>query len=142
MKISSTYTVALQLLMICKHYENEKITSGFVSRKIGTDSAIIRRVMADLKSNGYIESKPGPGGTQLLKALNDITLYDVYTAVTNDDDQILKFYDSTEESSFFEEQIKSVSNECFSQYISSFYSELKNHTVGDLYDKVDSFKKG
>lgn len=141
MKISSTYTVALQLLMICKHYKNEKITSGFVSRKIGTDSAIIRRVMADLKSNGYIESKPGPGGTQLLKSLNDITLYDVYTAVTNDDDQILKFYDSTEESSLFEEQIKSVSNECFSQYISSFYSELKNHTVGDLYDKVESFKK-
>ena len=56
MKISSTYTVALQLLMICKHYEKEKITSGFISRKIGADSAIIRRVMADLKSNGYIES--------------------------------------------------------------------------------------
>ena len=49
MKISSTYTVALQLLMICKHYENEKITSTFVSKKIGADSAIIRRVMAGFK---------------------------------------------------------------------------------------------
>lgn len=137
MKISSTYTVALQLLMICKHYEKEKITSGFISRKIGADSAIIRRVMADLKNNGYIESKPGPGGTQLLKDLNDISLYDVYTTVTNDDEQILKFYDSTDESSFFEEKIKTVSNECFSQYISSFYSELKNHTVGDIYYKIE-----
>lgn len=141
MKISSTYTVALQLLMICKHYESKKITSSFVSRKIGADSAIIRRVMADLKSNGYIESKPGPGGTQLLKDLNDIFLYDVYTAVTNDDKHILKFYDSTEESSFFEEKIKSISNECFSQYISSFYSELKSHTVGDIYNKIESSYK-
>ena len=126
MKISSTYTVALQLLIICKHYEKEKITSTFVSRKIGADSAIIRRVMADLKSNGYIESKPGPGGTHL------------YTTVTTADEQILKFYDSTDESSSFEEKIKFVSNECFSKYISSFYSELKNHTVGDIYNKIVS----
>lgn len=137
MKISSTYTVALQLLMICKHYDSEKITSAFVSRKIGADSAIIRRVMANLKKHGYIESKPGPGGTHLLKNLNDISLYDVYTAVTNSDEQVLKFYDSTDESSLFEEKIKSVSNDSFSQYISSFYSELKNHTVGDIYNKVE-----
>ena len=55
MKISSTYTVALQLLLICKHYENEKITSGFVSRKIGADPALIRRVMTDLKNKNYIK---------------------------------------------------------------------------------------
>ncbi len=136
MKISSTYTVALQLLMICKHYENEKITSGFVSRKIGADAAIIRRVMADLKDNKYIESKPGPGGTKLLKNLNEIVLYDVYKAVTDDDEDVLKFYDSTEYTTPFEERIKSASNECFSQYISSFYAELKAHTVEDIYKKT------
>ncbi len=137
MKISSTYTVALQLLMICKHYENEKITSTFVSKKIGADSAIIRRVMADLKSNSFIESKPGPGGTQLLKDLKDISLYDVYVSVTDDDEQVLKFYDSTDESTIFEEKIKFASNEAFAQFISSFYTELKSHTVGDIYAKIE-----
>ena len=136
MKISSTYTVALQLLIICKHYANEKITSGFVSRKIGADAAVIRRVMADLKSYGYIESKPGPGGTKLLKDLNKIALYDVYKAVTDDDEDVLKFYDSTEYTTPFEEGIKTASNECFSQYISSFYTELKTHTVDDIYQKT------
>ncbi len=136
MKISSTYTVALQLLMICKHYDDEKVTSGFVSRKIGADAAIIRRVMADLKSNGYIESKPGPGGTKLLKNLNDIVLYDVYKAVTDDDEDVLKFYESTEYTTSFEERIKTASKECFSEYISSFYEELKTHTVEDIYRYV------
>ena len=136
MKISSTYTVALQLLMICKHYDNEKVTSGFVSRQIGADAAIIRRVMADLKSNGYIESKPGPGGTKLLKNLNEIVLYDVYKAVTDDDEDVLKFYDSTEYTTPFEEKIKKASNECFSKYISSFYTELKSHTVEDIYQNI------
>jgi DNA-binding IscR family transcriptional regulator len=138
MKISSTYTVALQLLLICKHYENEKITSAFISRKIGADPAVIRRVMADLKSSGYIESKPGPGGTRLLKALDDIILYDVYKAVTHDDDHILKFYDLTCESSSFEEKIKSVSDELFTQYISSFYSELKTHSIEDIYNRIET----
>ena len=124
------------MLMICKQYENEKITSTFVSRKIGADPAIIRRVMADLKSKGYIESKPGPGGSRLLKALSEIPLFDVYMAVTNDDEHILKFYDSTNESSPFEERMKSISNKCFSQYISSFYTELKTHTVADIYEKI------
>ena len=138
MKISSTYTVALQLLMICKQYENEKITSGFISRRIGADAAIIRRVMVDLKSNGYIESKPGPAGTSLLKNLNDINLYDIYKAVTDDDEKILKFYDSGKESTSFEERMQSAADECFSEYISSFYSELKSHTVGDIYAKTQS----
>lgn len=138
MKISSTYTVALQLLMICKQYENEKITSGFISRRIGADAAIIRRVMVDLKSNGYIESKPGPGGTILLKNLNDINLYDIYKAVTDDDEKILKFYDSGKESTPFEEKMQAAADECFSEYISSFYSELKSHTVGDIYAKTQS----
>lgn len=140
MKISSTYTVALQMLMICKYYDNEKITSTFVSKKIGADSAIIRRVMADLKSKKYIESKPGPGGTTLLKDLRDISLYDVYMAVTNNDANtiynILKFYNSTNESSDFEKKMKSISNECFSNYIRSFYEELKTHTVDDIYQKI------
>ena len=61
----------------------------------------------------------------------------IYIQVTTADEQILKFYDSTDESSF-EEKIKFVSNECFSKYISSFYSELKNHTVGDIYNKIVS----
>lgn len=136
MKISSTYTVALQLLLICKHYENEKITSGFVSRKIGADPALIRRVMTDLKNKNYIESKPGPGGTTLKKELSKITLYEVYKTVTNDDDQVLKFYDMPTDASIFEKSIQRVAYESFSKYIESFYTELKSHTVMDIYNQL------
>ena len=89
MKITSKYTVALQLLLICNHYSEEKITSGFISRKIGADPVIIRQVMIDLKRENYIESKPGPGGTTLKKELSNISLYEIYNCVTDDDDNIL-----------------------------------------------------
>lgn len=136
MKISSTYTVALQLLMICKHYETEKITSGFISRKTGADPAIIRRIMADLKNSDYIESKPGPGGTTLKKDLNEINLYEIYKTVTDDDDQVLKFYALPSEASSFEKSIQSVACKSFSNYMASFYAELKSHTVSELYNQL------
>lgn len=136
MKITSKYTVALQLLLICNHYNEEKITSGFISRKIGADPVIIRQVMIDLKRENYIESKPGPGGTTLKKELSNISLYEIYNCVTDDDDDILKFYTLPSESTSFEKQLQSITITNFSQYILSFYEELKKHTLQELYDQI------
>lgn len=136
MKISSTYTVALQILIMTKHYEGEKLTSSFFSQRIGADPALIRRVMADMNQK-WIVSKPGPGGTKLLMDLDAICLYDVYKAVTHDDDSVLKFYEVGNHASEFEENLMSVTEKCFSQFIYSFYSELKNHTVGDIYELIE-----
>ena len=136
MKISSTYTIALQILMMIKRYSEEKLTSNYFSNKIGAAPALIRAVMADLKNSGIIESRQGPGGTHLLKKLEDISLYDVYKAVTKDTDSVLKFYDNENKESSFETQVISVTEECFSTYISSFYNELKAHTVADIYNQI------
>lgn len=137
MKITSKYTVALQLLMLCEQYKNEKITSGFISKKIGADPVIVRLVMLNLKSANYITNKPGPGGTTLIKDLNEITLNDVYRCVIDDEtDEVLKFYKIPDEASPFESTFIKTANEEFLQYINSFYEELKKHTVKELYDKT------
>ncbi len=136
MKISSTYTIALQILMMIKRYPEEKLTSNYFSNKIGAAPALIRAVMADLKNSGVIESRQGPGGTHLLKNLEDISLYDVYKAVTKDTESVLKFYDNESKESSFEAQVISVTEECFETYISSFYNELKTHTVADIYNCI------
>ncbi len=138
MKISSTYTIALELLLICEKYkDSEKITSGSISKKIGADSAIVRRVMSDLKNNNLIESKPGPGGTTLLKPLSQITFYDVFISVTEKEDSILKFYDLHTNSSF-ENNIIKVSNSLFETYIDTFYQQLKSHTLDELYKAANT----
>jgi len=136
MKISSTYTIALQLLIICKHYNTEKITSNFIAKQTGADAGLIRRIMVDLKNNGIIDSKPGPGGIKLNKDLDEITLYDLYSAVTDEDESVLKFSNTSKSISSFDDKIKNTANKCFSGYISSFFKELKNHTVGDIYRKT------
>ena len=54
--------------------------------------------MVDLKSDGLIDSKPGPGGIKLNKDLDEITLYDLYTSVTDEDELVLKFSNTSSES--------------------------------------------
>ena len=138
MRISHNFSVALQILMLSKHYSDQKITSNFLSHKIGTDPVIIRNVMSALKEKKYIDSKPGPSGLTLLADLNEIPLYNLYTAVTEEDGNILKFYTPGKDSTDFENKLIKTTNDCFNDYISSYYNELKAHTVGDIYDKCIS----
>lgn len=49
MKISSRYTIALQLLCIFEVYRDNKITSNFIAEKTGADSSTVRYIMLDLK---------------------------------------------------------------------------------------------
>ncbi len=138
MKLSYNYTVALQTLLIAYHYSDEKITSNFIARKIGADPVVVRNVMANLKNAGFIDCKPGPGGLKLTGNINKITLYDVYKTINEDDEdeKILKFYKLTYDSTDFEEKIISTTDNCFSEYINSFFNELKAHTVADIYNKI------
>lgn len=138
MKISYNYAVAIELLLCCEHYKDHKITSGFISKKIGADSAVIRRVMSDLKEHRIIDSKPGPGGTVLLKTLDQITLFDVLSAVTDLDNSILKFYELPSTSSF-ESAIEQVTTHKFANYIDTFYEQLRRHTLQELYAEADAF---
>lgn len=92
MKISVRFSMAIEMLIICKQCENkEKINSKTLAEKIGTSPIIARQIMMNLTSAGIIESKIGPGGVTLKKPLSDITLLDVYKALGEDEGSLLKF---------------------------------------------------
>ena len=92
MKISVKFTIAIEMLILCKQYENnKKMNSRTLAEKIGTSPIVARQIMMNLSSAGLIESKIGPGGTVLKKSLNEITLLEVYKALGEDEGSLLKF---------------------------------------------------
>lgn len=92
MKISVRFTMAIEMLILCKQFEDiEKMTSKTLAEKIGTSPIIARQIMMNLSSAGLIESKIGPGGITLKKPLNEITLLEVYKALGEDEGSLLKF---------------------------------------------------
>ncbi|MCT7373753.1 Rrf2 family transcriptional regulator [Chelativorans salis] len=60
----------------------KRATSEDISKMLGTNPVVVRRMMAGLRDKGYVTSEKGHGGGwELTCALEDITLLEVYKAI-------------------------------------------------------------
>lgn len=138
MKINLKLTVALDVLIVCDICKDKKITANYISSVIGCDVTTIRQVMFDLKKAGFIEGKPGPGGTKLIKDLNNVTLFDVYISVLDPKESILKFYETKENNNNLSKSIQNILDSQFNEYRDQLLSEMKNTTVKNLCCKIQT----
>ena len=81
MKISSRFSVAVHMLSILSIEKEKLCTSEWIAGSVNTNPVIIRRVTGMLKKAGLVNVNSGSGGAYLLKAIEDITLLDIYKAV-------------------------------------------------------------
>lgn len=60
----------------------DQVTSETISKMLNTNAVVVRRTMAGMRKQGYVQSGGGHGGGwRLTKPLDAITLLDVYRAV-------------------------------------------------------------
>lgn len=138
MKFNLRFGVAIQILLMCHFYKDQKITSSFLSSKIGADSAIIRQIMFDLKTANFIFCKPGPGGTTLNVDLSTISLLDVYKAVCDSDENLIKWYNTPSDATNLEVEIKNITNTHFESYKLVFFEKMNHTSVLDLCNSISS----
>ena len=89
--MNSQLTIAAHILAVLAHRDGQgAVTSDILAKGFGTNPVVIRRVLAQLKRAGLIESRPGAGGGSILaRDAETITLRDAYEAVTTDDNTVL-----------------------------------------------------
>ena len=88
MQITSKFTVAVHLLTCIDIFGGQmRVTSDFLSGSTGVNAVIVRNVLGQLRNAGIVETRQGSGGAHLAKALDEITLYDIYKAVDCVDDE-------------------------------------------------------
>lgn len=81
MRMSSNYTVSIQMLLLMLISDNQKITSDIISQSTGANPVLIRQLYKKLKEAGIIKVSTGQGVTTLSKDPKEITLWDIYMAV-------------------------------------------------------------
>ena len=82
MQITSKFTVAVHILTCIDIFGGQmRVTSDFLSGSTGVNAVIVRNVLGQLRNAGIVETRQGSGGAHLAKALDEITLYDIYKAV-------------------------------------------------------------
>jgi DNA-binding IscR family transcriptional regulator len=68
------------LLHMAEH--GTPLTSEMLAKPMGTNPVVIRRIMAGLRDQGYVQSEKGHGGGWTLACdLSKVTLRDIYTAL-------------------------------------------------------------
>jgi Predicted transcriptional regulator len=72
-----------RMLHVLIHMQNQAlITSDQIAQMLNTNPVVVRRTMATLKKQGFVQSIKGHGGGwSLVKPLNEITLLDIHTAL-------------------------------------------------------------
>ena len=88
MQITSKFTAAVHILACIDIFDGQmRVTSDFLSGSTGVNAVIVRGVLGQLRNAGIVETRQGSGGAHLAKALDKITLYDIYKAVDCVDDE-------------------------------------------------------
>ena len=88
MQIKSKFTAAVHILACIDIFGGQmRVTSDVLSGSTGINAVIVRNVLGQLRTAGIAETRQGSGGAHLAKALDEITLYDIYKAVDCVDDE-------------------------------------------------------
>ncbi|MGP7819787.1 Rrf2 family transcriptional regulator [Niallia sp. 01092] len=82
MSISSRFAVGIHILALLEINKDGVNTSEYIAASVNTNPAVIRKITGMLKNAGLINVRPGVAGANLAKELGDITLLDVYKAVS------------------------------------------------------------
>ncbi|SER63172.1 DNA-binding transcriptional regulator, IscR family [Gracilibacillus ureilyticus] len=81
MSISSRFSVAIHILALLEINKEGVCTSEYLAGSINTNPVVVRKIVGMLKKANLVEVRPGIAGTELVKELSEVTLFDVYKAV-------------------------------------------------------------
>lgn len=133
MQISSRFTIAVHVLT-CIDYFHDKcaITSEFLASSVGVNPVVIRQIILQLKTAGLVEVQRGKGGINLLRSLNDITLYDVYEAVESVKGKLFRFHENPNSDCPVGKNIHAMLDENLAEIQEALESKMKAVTLGAI----------
>lgn len=87
--VATRFAVAVHILMLLAICRGTPATSRFLARSVNTNPVVVRRITRLLARAGLIWVRRGPGGAELLRPCEAISLCDVWRAVNPGDNRPL-----------------------------------------------------
>lgn len=81
---NSQFAIAVHVLTMLANNCDERVKSSYLAKSVNTNAVVIRRLLCDLHEAGLVVSRTGySGGTCLTRSPAEISLLDVYNAVSH-----------------------------------------------------------
>ena len=135
MSTNLRFSVALHVLTLLAAKGTDLLTSDEIASSVDTNPVVIRRVMADLRESGIVESRPGVnGGWRLKKPADSITLCKVFESVHEED--LLSMHAHPNPHCPIGGHIRDSLQEIFIEAEKALHSSLSRKTVADVLANV------
>lgn len=139
MKITSRFTVAVHTLLVINAFQDKvKTTSEFIASSVNVNPVVIRRTMQSLKAAGMIDVKAGSGGARLARRPEDITLFDVYSAVDSVEGDLFHFHENPNPACPVGRNIHAVLDVKLQEAQAALENRLKKTTLADLAGQIQA----
>ena len=134
MQITSKFTAAVHILTCIDIFGGQmRVTSDFLSGSTGVNAVIVRNVLGQLRNAGIVETRQGSGGAHLAKALDEITLYDIYKAVDCvDDEGLFHFHENPNADCPVGRNIHKAMDDRLQTAQAALENELKSTTLAEI----------
>lgn len=82
--LDQRFAASVHIISILAYHAGELMTSEFLAKSVRTNPTVVRRLLAKMVEAGLIESFKGKsGGVRMVKSPKEISLKDIYQAVSN-----------------------------------------------------------
>jgi Rrf2 family protein len=134
--MNTRFAVAVHILTFLQSQPNEPASSELIAGSVGTNPALIRRLLGGLAAAGLTTSQMGAGGGALLaRPGKTITLADIYRAVVGDAD-VIPVHDGPNPRCEVGRNIKFVLEGHIDDAERALLAELEQTTIADLMSEV------
>lgn len=79
--VATRFAVAIHILLLLATEPRGQATSARIAESVGTNPVVIRRLSGQLARAGLLRIRRGPGGAELARPPETITLADVWAAM-------------------------------------------------------------
>ncbi|MCR5212064.1 MAG: Rrf2 family transcriptional regulator [Lachnospiraceae bacterium] len=134
--MDTKFSSAIHMLILISEAETP-MTSEEIAVSVGTNASYIRKVTGLLKQKGIIESRQGTSGYQLLVKPEDLTLYEVYQAVSETEQvHVFDLHQNPNDQCIVGKHIRPVLTEVFRSVEEKAEQKLRSTTLRDYMDRM------
>lgn len=134
--MDTKFSSAIHMLILISEAETP-MTSEEIAVSVGTNASYIRKVTGLLKKKGIIESRQGASGYQLLIKPEELTLHEVYQAVSETEQvHVFDLHQNPNDQCIVGKHIRPVLTDVFRIIEEKAEQELKNTTLRNCMDRM------
>jgi Rrf2 family protein len=131
------FSVSVHILTLLALSKDSVVTSEAIAASVDTNPVVIRRTMSHLRQRGLVDSRPGTsGGWRLVKPPDQISLCEVFHAVSHDD--ILSMHSHPNPECPIGGNIQKSLEEVFGKAQNAVETALSKITISDILQDVIS----